>query len=185
MNCPNCNKPLARFTFRNVQLDDCPDCGGIWFDADELKQVRSAGPDAWTNLEAQIAPRDPNTTAPSPNYEKKCPKCAVLMRPYRYMVNSDVHLDECEQCGGAWVDDSELAAMSGFLQSSIKDAASARSGQLTPEEIAKMREHLTKTARTGAAEPRANYIADAFSFMTTQGRWRDPYRFTGWFEGDN
>jgi uncharacterized protein len=184
MNCPNCHKPLTRFTFKNVQLDDCPECGGIWFDADELRQVKASGPDAWTEIESQVAPRSPETTAPKAGYERKCPKCGVDMQPYRYMINSDVHLDECEQCGGTWVDDTELVAMSEFLQKSVKDAATTPSGQLTPDEVAKIREHLVKTSRVGAAEPRANYVADTFSFLSTQGRWRDPFRFSGWFEGD-
>ena len=176
MNCPNCNKPLNRIAFMGVQLDDCPDCGGIWFDADELQQLKHARANSWEDLEAKVAPRSPETTTPTSGAAKVCPKCGTSMHPYRYLFNSDVHLDECEKCGGTWVDDNELAAMSEFLQQSQQHAASSPKGQLSPDEMAKI---------ASMPDDRINHVANALSFLSTRGRWRDPYRFEGWFEGDN
>ena len=173
MNCPNCDKPLNRFTFMDVQLDDCADCGGIWFDAEELQRVKQATPEAWAKLEAQIAPRSAETTAPKGVVVKKCPACGVEMHPYRYMFNSDVHLDECEQCGGTWVDDAELAAMTGFLQQAQQEAAAAPKGQLTPEEMDKIREHVAMT------EQRASHVFNALPVLRMLSY--NPARFTGWF----
>ena len=36
--CPVCSQqPLESHTFRGVQIDVCPVCAGIWFDAGEVK----------------------------------------------------------------------------------------------------------------------------------------------------
>ena len=37
--CPKCAAPLLTVTYRNVELDKCSACGGLWFDCGELDQV--------------------------------------------------------------------------------------------------------------------------------------------------
>ncbi len=44
LNCPKCeNVVLMRHFFsvkKQVEVDECPGCGGMWLDAGELKQIR-------------------------------------------------------------------------------------------------------------------------------------------------
>ncbi|MBI3946342.1 MAG: zf-TFIIB domain-containing protein [Armatimonadetes bacterium] len=120
--CPNCSKELVPFEFARVQLEACPQCGGLWFDADEMKRAKAAGDDAWAMLDAGIPARSPAAVAAVEQRKpgKKCPACQAPMRPYRFLATSDVWLDECEACGGHWVDDGELAKMQAFLVHSRK-----------------------------------------------------------------
>jgi len=37
--CPKCAAPLVTMTYRNVELDKCSSCKGLWFDCGELDQV--------------------------------------------------------------------------------------------------------------------------------------------------
>jgi hypothetical protein len=37
--CPKCAAPLLTITYRNVELDKCSSCDGLWFDCGELDQV--------------------------------------------------------------------------------------------------------------------------------------------------
>ena len=37
--CPKCAAPLVTITYRNVELDKCSGCQGLWFDCGELEQV--------------------------------------------------------------------------------------------------------------------------------------------------
>ena len=37
--CPSCDIPLNKSIFKNIELDSCPDCNGIFFDRDEVKEV--------------------------------------------------------------------------------------------------------------------------------------------------
>lgn len=42
MRCPKCGMELAEIAFRNVRIDKCTSCGGVWLDAGELETVASA-----------------------------------------------------------------------------------------------------------------------------------------------
>ena len=42
MKCPKCGMDLQEITFRNVALDKCLACGGIWLDEGELEQISEA-----------------------------------------------------------------------------------------------------------------------------------------------
>jgi len=37
--CPKCAAPLVTITYRNVELDKCSSCEGLWFDCGELDQA--------------------------------------------------------------------------------------------------------------------------------------------------
>jgi len=37
--CPKCAAPLVTIRYRNVELDKCTECQGLWFDFGELDQV--------------------------------------------------------------------------------------------------------------------------------------------------
>lgn len=39
MHCPKCGSQLAEITFRDVLIDKCISCQGVWLDAGELEQV--------------------------------------------------------------------------------------------------------------------------------------------------
>jgi uncharacterized protein len=39
MRCPKCGMELKEFEFRDVKLDRCDNCGGIFFDQGEMEQL--------------------------------------------------------------------------------------------------------------------------------------------------
>jgi uncharacterized protein len=100
--------------FRDIALDDCPQCGGIWFDDGELKKLQSLGDELCLHsLEDQARPHKDVVT--SERDAKLCPTCNLRLVPYRYMYTSDVMLDECDDCFGIWVQDGELEKMASYL----------------------------------------------------------------------
>lgn len=42
MKCPKCGMELQEFTFKNVTLDKCFTCGGVWVDQGELAHIAPA-----------------------------------------------------------------------------------------------------------------------------------------------
>jgi len=38
-HCPKCPGSLETYTFQEVTLDRCPECGGVWMDHGELEAV--------------------------------------------------------------------------------------------------------------------------------------------------
>jgi Zn-finger nucleic acid-binding protein len=117
MLCPVCNQPLIIVEYRQIELDTCPECDGLWFDAQELKQLfeLAGAHEHYVRLEAQLdrLKRD----APRRN----CPRCRKRLAPVRApSVPADLILDECEYGHGIWFDRGELEA----LMRSVLDAES-------------------------------------------------------------
>ena len=42
MDCPSCSEPLIVVEREGIELDYCPKCKGLWFDADELELLNEA-----------------------------------------------------------------------------------------------------------------------------------------------
>lgn len=102
--------------FRDVHLDDCPQCGGIWFDDGELKKIQAMGDELC--LQSLEDKAHPNKSVITTEREAKmCPVCNERLVPYKYMYSSDVLLDECDNCFGVWVQDGELMKMVDYLES--------------------------------------------------------------------
>ena len=42
MKCPKCGRDLQEIEFHGVKVDQCANCGGVFFDAGELQQIQKA-----------------------------------------------------------------------------------------------------------------------------------------------
>jgi hypothetical protein len=93
-----------------VTVDVCAgSCGGIWFDAFELKKVDEHAESAGDIL-LEIA-RNPATCVDLTR-KRICPRCPgiVLMRHF-FSRARRVQVDECPACGGFWLDAGELSSI--------------------------------------------------------------------------
>ena len=41
MKCPKCGMNLLEIDYKNIKIDKCSHCDGVWLDAGELEQVTS------------------------------------------------------------------------------------------------------------------------------------------------
>ncbi|MDI6803161.1 MAG: zf-TFIIB domain-containing protein [Bacteroidota bacterium] len=39
MHCPKCGMDLVEIDYKNIKIDKCSGCGGIWLDAGELESI--------------------------------------------------------------------------------------------------------------------------------------------------
>jgi Zn finger protein HypA/HybF involved in hydrogenase expression len=39
MRCPKCGMELVTINYKNIEIDKCSDCEGVWLDAGELEAV--------------------------------------------------------------------------------------------------------------------------------------------------
>ena len=39
LHCPKCGSKLVEIGYKNIMIDKCPSCEGIWLDCGELEQV--------------------------------------------------------------------------------------------------------------------------------------------------
>ena len=45
MRCPKCGMELSEIEFREVKIDKCMSCGGVWLDDGELEQIAADEPE--------------------------------------------------------------------------------------------------------------------------------------------
>ncbi len=107
MLCPLCREELLVVEFRDVELDLCLTCQGIWFDADELA-VLGALAGAPASIESSLAAL-PAQKAPR---RLRCPRCDRRLREIEAPGRPDsVRIDRCARGDGIWFDRNELEAV--------------------------------------------------------------------------
>ena len=88
-----------------LEIDTCPECQGMWFDADELARFLEGGSlkkeFMWV---AQVEPLQ-SVGFTIDTRARRCPRCRNAMEQRLF---SDVTLDVCTACRGLFLDDGEL-----------------------------------------------------------------------------
>lgn len=104
MKCPVCRAQGFVVEYQGVELDLCPDCGGMWFDRGELELVLGQG--------------HPLGQAAAATDEKRrsCPICRKKMDKVNIGPGRRVLVDSCPQGCGVWFDQGELSDLTENLQ---------------------------------------------------------------------
>lgn len=132
MNCPRCTVPMNSLTAGDIEVDECPQCKGVWFDQGEFRQVKDlAEPDLnWYDFEIWKH-QDRFKLVPNPLF---CPNCHAEMFAINYDT-TNVEIDVCNQCRGVWLDGGEFekiidamnkeltaAKISDYMRASLREA---------------------------------------------------------------
>jgi Zn-finger nucleic acid-binding protein len=102
MNCPKCEQPLSTTSVRGTEVDKCPKCHGIWFDANELETILAQTP---TDLRPLRGGRHDNATD---RQRGTCPRDGKSLMRVCSAKDKDVIVDVCPDCQGIWLDGGEL-----------------------------------------------------------------------------
>jgi Zn-finger nucleic acid-binding protein len=91
---------MLSYSQDGLEVDSCPECFGIWFDREELKQFVSR-PD----FADKLAERSEQISRAPRLQARRCPRCEVDL-----MESSlgEVWIDTCPRCRGIWLDQGEL-----------------------------------------------------------------------------
>lgn len=138
MECPRCKPALVVHKVEGVEVDKCPECGGLWFQEGEVQTAKDAAApdlrwldfDMWQHMDQY-------------HYSVQdliCPQCTIPMLAVRY-GDTNVQVDYCPVCQGMWLDEgefgriiSELAdqaatkGVSDYVKASIEEAAELITG---------------------------------------------------------
>lgn len=102
-SCPRCSMTLLEpVSLEGIEVDACPRCGGLYFDAGELAQVveRSVG-----------SLSDQNALGPARGASgMACPACnaPLMVHAFEGEAGGSFDLDLCHACQGIWLDRGEL-----------------------------------------------------------------------------
>jgi len=103
--------------YEGVELDHCVECGGTWFDRDELALLfEGLGEDV-----GQLLPGQAESLPEASTGEKRCrcPLCRKKMRKVFIGPEHDILIDVCPRGEGLWFDDTEVAALANEVLGTI------------------------------------------------------------------
>jgi Zn-finger nucleic acid-binding protein len=148
MKCPACFNNLSPMQVGSLVVDVCQGgCGGIWFDAFELKRVDEEDEAAGEAL-MEIR-RNPEITVDFTR-KRECPRCSgVKLHRHFFSARRRVEVDECPNCAGYWLDAGELAA----IRAERSAEASAKHQGLVSGETLRYLYGLQEKTRRRASNP--------------------------------
>jgi len=119
MLCPVCHKDALIVEYQDIELDYCPACHGVWFDAGELELLMaSAGFDDFRRyLEGILNAPEPDT----PERKHKCPACGHKMKKAYIDRDNKILVDICKDGDGIWLDGGEIQHLVKTLAESSPD----------------------------------------------------------------
>lgn len=106
MICPVCNIPTFVVEYQDIELDICPECHGVWFDAGELELLLG------DEVPVQLIPAD------SQEQVRGCPLCPRKMEKVNIGPGRRVLIDVCPAGCGLWFDGREVADLTSDLEES-------------------------------------------------------------------
>ncbi len=105
MNCPKCRiDQMKAETFEGIEIDRCPSCKGMYLDKGELKGMIAKKMGNTADTLNFSSTSDQMDAVPG-----HCPRCDLDMVVVK--GPGDVKVDVCRQCGGAFLDQGELATL--------------------------------------------------------------------------
>ena len=140
MLCPRCNIVLNSINLKDIQIDICHSCQGIFLDKWELTKtleiyrnelklietekendgnVKSENDGNWLKL-MEIDSKDKNKEEKLWEGEIACPKCNTMMQKHPYAVTSDIFIDSCPNGCGIWLDKGEILRIADYLTTAEK-----------------------------------------------------------------
>jgi len=105
MRCPGCNVELAGKLLNNVEIDECPECKGVWFEDDELRKAKDSAESDFNWMDFEIWKHKDRFKARSKNLA--CPQCNQTLVAIAY-GDTDVEIDYCPNCNGSWLGKDEF-----------------------------------------------------------------------------
>ena len=119
MKCPICKKiELKKSNFNRVEVDYCPECLGLWFEEDELRQAKDAKDKTLNWLDIDLW--EDRTLFKVSKSQKACPKDGVPLYEVKYGT-SEIKVDVCDMCHGIFLDRGEFKKIMEFLKKKGQD----------------------------------------------------------------
>ena len=106
MQCPSCKHDFKKLLIKDVQLDQCIGCGGMWFSGDTLRNAKDREDELlqWLDVDLFSNPKQFIGSYST----MMCPHDQEPLYQISY-DNTDIKVDVCKTCHGVWLDKNEYA----------------------------------------------------------------------------
>ncbi len=113
MLCPICKKTLDKSILSGVEVDYCPKCLGLWFEEEELRFAKD-------NKDRDLRWLDIDLWKDEEKFkislgQKLCPYDRLPLYETDY-GDSNIKVDVCNVCQGAWLDRGEFKKIIQYLE---------------------------------------------------------------------
>lgn len=139
--CPSCSKRMQKVDRDGLVLDECPGCGGTWFDSGEMETLLERERQAEPAAAKKVARFEIDQTAP---VYRRCPRCSQSMARLNFQRISGVIVDSCRN-HGVFLDVGEFEQIAVFLDSG-GEAAAARAQSDEDARLASVRASAKRIA---------------------------------------
>jgi uncharacterized protein len=121
-SCPACGHKLRTTSLVAVEVDQCPNCKGVWFDYDELRLAKDHADRDLNWMDFEIW-KHANLFEVGPRH-LKCPNCQTELVAIRY-GSTKVTVDYCRKCKGVWLDRAEFKRIIDALEDDLTSKSAA------------------------------------------------------------
>jgi Zn-finger nucleic acid-binding protein len=90
---------------KDVEVDECNQCKGIWFEDDELRKAKDSADSDLNWIDFEIWKHKDKSQARARNLA--CPQCSQTLVAVAY-ADTGVEIDYCPECKGTWLDKGEF-----------------------------------------------------------------------------
>ena len=115
MECPKCHKPLETVAIGGVRVERCTQCGGTWYDKDQLRVLKdkeSRGDYSWIDFDLW---KDIGKFRARRQQRYSCPRDGLPMTTVHY-GDTSIAVDICSECRGIWLDKGEYEEIVRYLE---------------------------------------------------------------------
>jgi Zn-finger nucleic acid-binding protein len=162
MFCPNDNGMLHHTSVpshygQKVIIDQCEDCGGLWFDAFELYRVKPDADDCIKDLNSHSLRAPTDIT----NSTLRCPRDKTVLSQFRdSRFPSGIILMRCSKCQGFWLNRGEFTK----FQQARETLKAPGEKSLEDERLDQKVQQLLASHRAGSS---SDVLAKAGAFLST------------------
>jgi len=112
LKCPRDATELLTETYKDIEVDRCPQCNGRWLENDELGELEAtAGDEDQRRGTIEYAQHESTLL---------CPVCGKQMVAFNYRAYN-LELDACEAEHGFWLDAGEEGRVRDIMQERVRD----------------------------------------------------------------
>lgn len=126
MRCPACREEMIVIEYKDIELDVCSSCKGVWFDAEELELLLGS-------LQLPVEELVRKLEGKSSEEARKCPACRKKMEKVLVGPGKGEVIDRCRRGHGLWFDGGELDKVIHRLKK--PEAVSGSAGKEAQEKI--------------------------------------------------